>query len=181
MSNIRLGVVGFGNMGTIHCMKVTKGEVPGMELTAICDFSEERCRVAQENYPNVKVFNKATELYKSGLCDVVIVATPHYDHPKLVQEAFSYGLNVITEKPAGVYTKQVVEMNQGAEKSGKLLELCIIREPIRYTKKCVNWCRMGHLVISKGFHGLLLTGIVHRHITTVVDGVQHGKQKVVAH
>lgn len=120
MSNIRLGVVGFGNMGTIHCMKVTKGEVPGMELTAICDFSEERCRVARENYPNVKVFNTATELYKSGLCDVVIVATPHYDHPKLVQEAFAYGLNVITEKPAGVYTKQVLEMNQGAEQSGKL-------------------------------------------------------------
>lgn len=120
MEKVRLGVVGYGNMGTSHCKNIAAGKVPNMELTAICDSSEKRRNAAKEKHANVVIFESATELYKSGLCDLVIVATPHYNHPKLVEEAFSYGLNVITEKPAGVYTKQVLEMNTVAEKSGKL-------------------------------------------------------------
>ena len=120
MEKVRLGVIGYGNMGTAHCKNVAAGKVPKMELTAICDSNAKRRDAAKEAHTNVAVFDNETELYKSGLCDVVIVATPHYDHPRLVEEAFSYGLNVITEKPAGVYTKQVLEMNEAAQKSGKL-------------------------------------------------------------
>ncbi len=120
MDKIRLGVIGFGNMGTNHCKNVSDGMVPKMELTAICDISEDRRKVAKELYNDVKVFENAEELYKSGICDLVLVAVPHYDHPQLVIKAFEYGLNVITEKPAGVYTKQVIEMNEAAEKSDRL-------------------------------------------------------------
>ena len=123
MEKVKLGVIGYGNMGTVHCRNVAAGKVPKMELTAICDIEEARRNAAKENHAEVAIFDNATELYKSGLCNVVIVAVPHYDHPKLVQEAFSYGLNVITEKPAGVYTKQVLEMNKAAEKSGKLFAI----------------------------------------------------------
>jgi len=120
MEKVRLGVIGYGNMGTTHCKNVAAGKVPKMELAAICDIAEARRNVAKENHLEVPIFDSATQLYKSGLCDVVLVATPHYSHPTLVEEAFSYGLHVITEKPAGVYTKQVLEMNEAASKSGKL-------------------------------------------------------------
>lgn len=120
MEKIRFGVIGFGNMGSAHCKNVASGMIPNMELTAICDIAPARVDAAKKLYPNIPVFDNASDLYKSDLCDLVIVAVPHYDHPKLVIEAFSYGLNVITEKPAGVYTKQVLEMNAAAEKSGKL-------------------------------------------------------------
>ena len=120
MEKVKLGVIGFGNMGTSHSQNVFEGKVPKMELAAICDIAEPRRAAAKEAYPDIPVFENATELYKSGLCDLVIIAVPHYDHPSLAIEAFKYGLNVITEKPAGVYTKQVLEMNEAAEKSGKL-------------------------------------------------------------
>ena len=120
MDKVKLGVIGFGNMGATHSRNVFEGKVPQMELAAICDISEDRCKVAKERYPDVAIFDNATALYESGLCNTVIVAVPHYDHPVLVSKAFEYGLNVITEKPAGVYTKQVFEMNDAAEKSGKL-------------------------------------------------------------
>lgn len=120
MEKVRLGVIGFGNMGTAHCKNVFSGEVPGMELTAICDIAEKRREAAKELYPEIVIFEKAEDLYKSGLCDAVMVAVPHYDHPKLVIKAFECNLNVITEKPAGVYTKQVLEMNEAAEKSNKV-------------------------------------------------------------
>lgn len=120
MKKVRIGIIGFGNMGTVHCGNIGAGKVPNMELTAICDINEARRAAAAEKHPDVTIFENATDLFKSGLCDVVMIVTPHYDHPALAQEAFSYGLNVITEKPAGVYTKQVLEMNAAAEKSGKL-------------------------------------------------------------
>ena len=120
MDKVRYGVVGFGNMGTAHCKNLYGGSVPKAELTAICDISQSRLDAAKHLYPDISLFDNAEDLYKSGLCDVVVIAVPHYDHPPLVIKAFECGLNVITEKPAGVYTKQVIEMNEAANKSDKL-------------------------------------------------------------
>ncbi len=117
---VRLGVIGFGNMGTTHAKNVNAGKVENMTLTAICDIAEARREKARELFPDIAIFDDADALYKSGLCDVVIIAVPHYDHPPLAIKAFAVGLNVITEKPAGVYTKQVKKMNEAAKKSDKL-------------------------------------------------------------
>ena len=59
----------------------------------------------------------------SGTVDAVIVATPHYLHPPLAIQAMNSGLHVLIEKPAGVYTKQVEEMNAVAEKSDRVFGL----------------------------------------------------------
>lgn len=120
MGNVRLGVIGFGNMGTAHAKNVYAGKVKRMTLTAVCDIASARLEKAKELFPDVALFDNAEELFNSGLCDAVIIAVPHYDHPQLVIKAFEAGLNVITEKPAGVYTKQVEEMNEAAKKSDKL-------------------------------------------------------------
>ena len=117
---VRLGVIGFGNMGTTHAKNVNAGKVENMTLTAVCDIAEARREKAREMFSDIAIFDDADALYKSGLCDAVIIAVPHYDHPQLAIKAFAAGLNVITEKPAGVYTKQVKEMNEAAEKSDKV-------------------------------------------------------------
>ena len=102
MDKVRFGVVGIGNMGTTHAKNVYGGKVPKMELAAVCDISEARRNFAKETFKDVPVFEDAEEMFKSGLLDAVIIAVPHYDHPGLVIKAFEAGLNVITEKPAGV-------------------------------------------------------------------------------
>ena len=119
MSKLKLGVVGFGNMGSWHVEYVHDGKVPSMELGCACDNDPDRVAELRKKFPDVPVFEDATEMFKSGLCDTVLIAVPHYDHARLSIEAFSYGLHVVTEKPAGVYTKQVREMNEAAAKSGK--------------------------------------------------------------
>ena len=92
-----------------------------MELKAVCDVRSERLDAAKQHLgESVKRFEKAEELYDSGLVDAVLIATPHYDHPPLAILAFKKGLHVLTEKPAGVYTKQVREMNEAAAESGKV-------------------------------------------------------------
>lgn len=50
-----------------------------------------------------------------------MVETPHYFHPQIATDAMKAGLNVLCDKPAGVYTKQVKEMNEEAKKHPELL------------------------------------------------------------
>ena len=120
MNKVKLGIVGYGNIGTSHVNNLMKGNVPNMELAAVCDTAQARRDAFAAQYPQIPVFATAEELFKSGLCDAVIIAVPHYDHPGLVIEAFKHDLHVIVEKPAGVYTKQVKEMNEAAAKSDNL-------------------------------------------------------------
>jgi predicted dehydrogenase len=118
MEKMRLGIIGMGNMGTDHAKKLLGGAVPDIRLTAVADSDEKRLAAAKTYLPDtVGLFLNAEALMDSGLCDAVIIATPHYDHPPLAIKAFERKLHVMCEKPAGVYTKQVREMNKKALQS----------------------------------------------------------------
>ncbi len=120
MDKVRLGVVGIGNIGTSAYLKnVTAGLVPGMEITAVCDWDEERRKYVTDNFENIDVYADYHDLLDCGKIDLVAVCVPHYSHPTIAIDAFERGLNVLVEKPAGVHTKQVLEMNEAAKKSGK--------------------------------------------------------------
>ena len=125
MDKVRFGIIGVGNMGTGHSKKFLAGEVENAVLTAVCDVKQAKLDAFRqlEGADTVKTFTDHRDMFASGLIDAVIVATPHYDHPPLVIEALNSGFHVICEKPAGVYTKQVKEMNAVAEKSDKLFTM----------------------------------------------------------
>ncbi len=120
MDKVRIGIIGVGNMGTGHAKNIFAGKVPDMVLGAVADIKEERRAWAKENLPGVEVFDDATKMMESGLIDAVIVAVPHYDHPRLVREALEKGLHAMCEKPAGVYTKAVRELNEFARTQDKI-------------------------------------------------------------
>ncbi len=120
MEKVRLGIIGIGNMGSDHARSLLEGKVPEMELAAVADLRETRRRWAKENLPDsVRIFEDGDSLIGAHCCDAVLVATPHYDHPRFVIKALENGLHVMSEKPAGVYTRQVREMNEAAARSDK--------------------------------------------------------------
>lgn len=119
MKKVKLGIIGVGNIGTTHVKNITEGRCPELEITAVADRREERREWAKGVLPEgTAVFEEGDALLASGLCQAVLIAVPHYQHPVLAQAAFRQGLHVMCEKPAGVYTKAVREMNEAAEKSG---------------------------------------------------------------
>lgn len=118
MERIRLGILGVGNMGRGHLKNVEEGLCPNVCVTAVCDIDPDKLKAAAEIAPKAAAFTDGSEMLKSGLIDAVLIAVPHYDHPKYAMEAFENGIHVLIEKPAGVYTRQVREMNEAAEKSG---------------------------------------------------------------
>lgn len=121
---VRVGVIGIGHMGTGHCQTILSGKVPGMKLTAVADIKQERRKWASENLPaDVQIFDSDRALIASGTCDAVMVVVPHYFHPEISIRAMQQGLHVLCEKPAGVYTRQVKEMNEAAEKSDRVFAI----------------------------------------------------------
>ncbi len=120
MKKVRFGIVGIGNMGSSHAKNLYDGKIENAQLISVCDIDEIKRKWAEENLIGVKVFGDYSELLSSDDIDAVIIATPHYLHPVVAIDAFKRGLNVLTEKPAGVYVQKVEEMNTEAEKSGKV-------------------------------------------------------------
>lgn len=115
---IKLGIIGIGNMGSGHANNIKNGRCPEIELAAIADINPERLDWAkQQGYAeNITYFNTAEEMLDSGIINSCLIAVPHYDHTKYAIECMKRGIHVMVEKPAGVYTKQVREMNAEAEK-----------------------------------------------------------------
>lgn len=118
MDKVRYGIIGLGTMGTGHAKYLSVGEDANAVLAAVCDNNPAALEKAEKSF-GVPGFSDYKELYASGLIDAVLIATPHYSHSEMTIEGFKAGLHVLTEKPAGVYTKQVREMNEAAAKTDK--------------------------------------------------------------
>ncbi|MCR5249218.1 MAG: Gfo/Idh/MocA family oxidoreductase [Lachnospiraceae bacterium] len=124
MKEVRLGIIGIGGMGSNHARSLIEGQVPRMRLTAVADIRQSRLDWAKESLPaDVARFSDGRELIESGICDAVLIATPHYLHPEFVIHALEHGVHAISEKPAGVYAKQVREMNEAADKSDRVFAI----------------------------------------------------------
>lgn len=124
MEKVKIGIIGIGNMGTSHAKTIIEGKVPELELVAVADRQEGRRQWCKEHFPEtIQIFEEGSDLIASGLCDAVLVAVPHYQHPELSIEALQHNLHVLCEKPAGVYTKQVREMNEAAAKSDRVFAM----------------------------------------------------------
>lgn len=117
MGKVKLGIIGIGNMGTNHAKSIKDGKCPEIQLCAVADLNPDRLTWAKNEYKGeVVCFADAIEMLDSGLIDACLIAVPHYDHTRFAIECIKRGIHVMVEKPAGVYTKQVREMNAEAKK-----------------------------------------------------------------
>lgn len=149
MNKVRFGIIGIGKMGSQHCMRFTHGLIKNAVLTAVCDISPDRKKWAEEKLVSkgVEFFDDYKSLIDSGKVDAVLIATPHYDHPVIAVYALEKGLHTLIEKPAGVYTKAVREMNEVAETKPELVFGIMYNQRTnklyRFAKELVESGRLG--------------------------------------
>lgn len=100
MRTVKLGLIGLGNMGQGHARLIEKN--PEIVLEAVCDIDKSRLESVTTKY-DVPGFTDARQLIRSGICDSVLIATPHYDHTTIGIAALKAGLHVLVEKPISVH------------------------------------------------------------------------------
>ena len=123
MEKVRYGIIGLGNQGSSYMLGLFDGgKINDAYVSAVCDINPAKLDAikAKTKNENVEYFENYIEMLDSGLCDAVLIEVPHYQHPKMVIACLERGIHVICEKPAGVYAKQVKEMNAVSEKSDAL-------------------------------------------------------------
>ena len=151
MDKVRFGIIGIGKMGSLHCLRFTHGLIKKGTLTAVCDISPERKEWAEKNLKakGVEFFDDYKALIDSGKVDAVLVATPHYDHPVIATYALSKGLHTLIEKPAGVYTKAIRELNEYAATKPELTFGIMYNQRTnklyRFAKELVETGRLGEM------------------------------------
>lgn len=121
---IRFGIIGIGAQGGAYAGFLTgRGGFPGMPapdcpphctLGALCDVDPDKERLCKEKYPEIPFYKDWKELVDSGSADAVVTTVPHYLHTEIAIYCLEHGMNVLVEKPAGVYARSVREMNECA-------------------------------------------------------------------
>lgn len=112
----KLGVIGYGNMGSWHCENV-RDRIEGLDVALVYDIDEGRRRLAEENGFCVC---DTEDLFFSGDVDIILVATPNSFHKEHCIKAMQSGKNVISEKPACLNLEELEEIIALSDKTGKI-------------------------------------------------------------
>lgn len=121
---LRVGIIGVGNMGSKYARYIQDKAVEGFEIAALTRVGNQYKELLKDSVLNVPIFENADLLFEAVekeelKLDAVIIATPHYAHEEQAVRAFKNGINVLSDKPAGVYSAQARRMNRAADEANK--------------------------------------------------------------
>lgn len=103
---VRLGVLGFGKLGTVHAEHVAASE--RAELVSVCDPTPAALERAKARF-GVAVTTDIDEFLAGGL-DGVIIASPTPMHPENIRAVARAGKAIFTEKPVGLSLEHTDEV-----------------------------------------------------------------------
>ena len=112
----QLAIVGLGGMGNWHREIIET--IDGIEVYGSFDIKEERQQFAREH--GITPYNSFEELLADEKVDIVLCATPNDCHKEIVIRSLRAGKHVVCEKPVTLSSKDLQEMIDVAEETGKL-------------------------------------------------------------
>lgn len=100
-SKISVGLIGTGNRGSYDASIVNAD--PRARVTALCDLFDDRIEMATQKIKADKpaVYKDFEKLLASDV-DAVLIATPPFEHPRMLEAAVQARKHIYCEKPMGV-------------------------------------------------------------------------------
>jgi predicted dehydrogenase len=119
MKNIKILVVGLGNMGLSHARAYAK--IKGYEIVGLCSRGIENRKDLAHEFPNVPLFSDYAEALKTAKPDAVSINTWPDTHAAYAKMAFGAGCHVFIEKPLADTVAEAEEIVALAKAAGKKL------------------------------------------------------------
>ena len=144
---IKIGLIGFGYWGPNLARNFNNN--PDMNLTAICDFSDDRLKAAGRLYPQVKLTKDAEDLFNNTKIDAIAIATPVSTHFDLAKNAILSGKDVWLEKPMAEKVEQAKDLIDLAERNKKVLlvdHTYVYTGAVRKIKELIEKGELGDLI-----------------------------------
>ena len=112
---LRSAVIGLGAMGRHHVRVLS--ELPGVELVAVADVSQEMVDTTVKAY-GVNGYSDINGLFENERLDMVSIVVPTSLHHETSIKAMRAGVNVLCEKPIASTVELAAEMIQVSHEEG---------------------------------------------------------------
>ncbi len=149
MKNVRLGIVGLGNIGKFHTSYLLENKISRCTLAAVSDAFAPSMEPFKSK-PGVKTFASAEEMIRSKEIDAIVIATPHFLHTTLGIDALKNGLHIMVEKPISAHKADAERLIATAKEHPKQVfaGMFQMRVEPRYQKirKLIQGGELGELV-----------------------------------
>ena len=114
MKQVRIGVVGLGNIGKFHTGYLLDNKISRCQLTAVSDAYAPGLEPFK-NRPGLKTYSTSEEMIRSGEIDAIIIATPHFLHTSIGIDALQNGLHVMFQMRVEPRYLKIRKMIQSGE------------------------------------------------------------------
>jgi predicted dehydrogenase len=116
--NLRTGIIGAGMWGTTHAIAYKTH--PAVEVVAVFDKDEARCRAFADEYSIPKLYRSAEELAADPEIDAVSVVTPDFAHKEAALAVINAGKALLIEKPLATTVEDATAICAAAKQKGVL-------------------------------------------------------------
>jgi len=144
---MKIGLIGYGYWGPNLARNFNQN--PDLELSYICDFSQDRLKAASAFYKQTKFVNDPEVLFRDTTLDAIAVATPVSTHFDLAKRALESGKDVWLEKPMTEKVEQAEELIELAEKNKRVLHVdhtFVYTGAVRKIKELIDKGELGDLI-----------------------------------
>ena len=141
MKKVRVGIVGFGQIGPVH-LRSYQQFPEKVEVAAVVDLLDEKLVLAKESGVD-QVMKDYQELLARDDVDAVSVCIPTHLHRELAEQAAAAGKHVFCEKPMAMTAADASAIEAACSKAGVKLQLGFVR---RFDHE---WLKFREIVQSK--------------------------------
>ncbi len=155
MNRLRIGVIGLGWFGEIHCETIAG--VPTLELAALCTRTPERLKSQAEKFGVKKTYRDYRDMLADSAIDAVSIVTMWDQHTDPAIAALEAGKHVFLEKPIALELHEADELNHLAKKNN-------LKFSIGYSQRFNPKFAYVRQSLRDGTLGRPVSALVSRHI-----------------
>ncbi|PTB97307.1 oxidoreductase [Marivirga lumbricoides] len=122
MSNIKVGLIGFGMAGRVFHAPLID-HVDGLELSIIRETKQDNIDIIKERYPLAKIVDSSEAILNDSEIDLVVIAVPNKFHYEIAKQTLLAGKHVVVDKPVTVTSEEAQELINIAKDKNKVLSV----------------------------------------------------------
>ncbi len=147
MERLRIGVIGLGWFGEIHCDTIIG--VPNLELAALCTRTPDRLEALAAKFGVRKTYRNYRDMLADPAIDAVSIVTMWDQHTEPAIAALEAGKHVFLEKPMASTVADCDRIIQASKRSKGILlvgHICRFNPRYRMAKQAIDAGKIGKIV-----------------------------------
>ena len=175
-TNLRVCVVGAGNMGADHIERLAR-RIAGAEVSVVVDADLSRAQKAVEAIPSAVAVSKLGQALNREDVDAVVIAAPAFLHQEMLLQVQEHDLPILCEKPLTPDAASSWEIVEAEQRLGKK------RIQVGFMRRFdAEYQRLRALLATGELGELLMLHCLHRNAETrrdftnemiITDSVSH--------